>query len=299
MYCMYKQMKILFIINPTAGKGTAKKSSKKLKTILQKKSIFFDFKYTNAIGDAKKICKQFKQEYDLIVVFGGDGTINEAVNGLYGSNTPLGVIPNGTGNDFARSANIPLKINDAIDNIINGKKRKIDIGIINGQYFINVVGIGFDGYVNIESKKIKFLKGKPVFVAAVLKTLNKWRAVPVKILLDNNHFTSNSYLICISNGWSVGGGLSMTPNAKIDDGLFDVCHLKEISPFKIVANFPKLTNGRIEEIDEVKLYKTKKIKIESDFSLPIHVDGEIINGKNKSFEIEIIKDSFYIWNSSN
>ena len=291
-------MKILFIINPTAGKGTAKKSSYHLKNILESKSIDFDFKYTNAIGDAKKICSKFHNKYDLIVVFGGDGTINEAVNGLFGKNTPLGVIPNGTGNDFARSANIPLKINDAINNILNGKKRKIDIGLINGQYFINVVGIGFDGYVNIESKKIKILKGKPVFIASVLKTLNKWRAVPINITLDKNSFYSKSYLVCISNGWSVGGGLSMTPDAKIDDGFFDICHLKDISPFKIILNFPKLTNGKIDQINEVKIYKSKKITIKSDSSLPIHVDGEIIIGENKFFEIEIIKNSFNIWSSN-
>ena len=160
-----------------------------------------------------------------------------------------------------------------------------------------MVGIGFDGYVNIESKKIKFLRGKSVFIAAVLKTLNKWRAVPVKIIMDDKEFLSNSYLICIANGWSVGGGLSMTPNAKLDDGYFDICHLKEISPMKIIFNFPKLTNGRIEEIKEAKIYQSKKIIIKSEYSLPIHVDGEIIEGKNNFFEIELIKNSFYIWNS--
>jgi len=191
---------------------------------------------------------------------------------------------------------IPLKLNDAINNIINGKRKTIDIGLINGQYFINVVGIGFDGFVNIESKKIKFLRGKPVFIAAVLKTLNKWRAVPIKIIMDDKEFISNSYLICIANGWSVGGGLSMTPNAKLDDGYFDICHLKEISPMKIIFNFPKLTNGKIEEIEEAKIYQTKKIIIKSEYSLPIHVDGEVIKGKNNFFEIELIKNSFEIWN---
>ena len=291
-------MKILFIINPTAGKGTAEKSSIHLKNILESKSIDYHIKYTKAVGDAKKICLNFHNKYDLIVVFGGDGTINEALNGLFGKNTPLGIIPNGTGNDFARSANIPLKINDAINNILTGKKRKIDIGLINNQYFINVVGIGFDGYVNIESKKIKILKGKPVFIAAVLKTLNKWRSVPVDISLDKQSFSSKSYLVCISNGWSVGGGLSMTPNAKLDDGFFDICHLKDISPFKIILNFPKLANGKIEEIDEVKIYKSKKITIKSDFSLPVHVDGEIVLGENKFFEIQNFKKSFNIWNSN-
>jgi len=290
-------MKFLFIINPTAGKGTARNSSIYLKKILDEKSMDFDIIYSERIGHTKEICSKSHKIYDLIVIFGGDGTINEAVNGLFGSKTPLGIIPNGTGNDFARSVNIPLKLNDAINNIINGKRKTIDIGLINGQYFINVVGIGFDGFVNIESKKIKFLRGKAVFIAAVLKTLNKWKAVPVRIIMDDKEFLSNSYLICIANGWSVGGGLSMTPNAKVDDGYFDICHLKEISPMKIIFNFPKLTNGKIEEIEEAKIYKSKKIIIKSEYSLPIHVDGEIIKGKNNFFEIELIKNSFDIWNS--
>ena len=90
----------------------------------------------------------------------------------------------------------------------------------------------------------------------------------------------------------------MTPDAKIDDGFFDICHLKDISPFKIILNFPKLTNGKIAQMNEVKIYKSKKITIKSDSSLPIHVDGEIIIGENKFFEIEIIKNSFNIWSSN-
>ncbi len=105
----------------------------------------------------------------------------------------------------------------------------------------------------------------------------------------------HSYLTCIANGWSVGGGLSLAPDAQLEDGFFDICHVSDISSIKIVWNFPKLMNGKINDMEEVTILRSRKVKVTSEEPLPMHLDGEIIEGENKVFEVEIIPGGFTIW----
>ena len=132
-------------------------------------------------------------------------------------------------------------------------------------------------------------------MVAVFRTLKHWRSVPMKIELDNHVIEDYSYLTCIANGWSVGGGLSLAPDADLRDGYFDICHVSDISSSKIVWNFLKLTNGKINDLDEVTIYRSKNVRITSEEPLPMHLDGEIIQDENKVFEVEIITDGFTIW----
>ena len=289
-------MRILFIVNPTAGRGAGAKKLQKLEKLLDVKGVDHELLQTTGPGDAKLFAKERRDDFDLVTVFGGDGTMNEVLNGLVDGNTPMAVMPIGTGNDFVRSAQLPIKLEPALDNILSGKRRTCDLGVFNGErHFINVIGIGFDAYANIESRKIKRLKGTAVYVAAVLKTLRQWSAVPMKIEMDDDLIDDHSYLTCIANGWSVGGGLSLAPDAHLRDGLFDVCHVADISSGKIVWNFPKLTNGKINDLQEVTIRQSRKVRVTSEEPLPMHIDGEIIDGENKVFEAEIIPNGFTIW----
>jgi len=291
-------MKILFIVNPMSGRGRAAKNISKLESLLGKKEVDYKMIKTSSPGDAKNIASERRKDFDIVSVFGGDGTMNEVLNGLVGGNTPMSIIPIGTGNDFARSANLPMKMEPALDNILNGKPISYDIGLFNNErYFINVIGIGFDAFANIQSRKIKRLRGTMVYVVAVFKTLRQWTSVKMKIQMDDKEIEGLSYLTCIANGWSVGGGLSLAPNANLNDGLFDICHVSDISAGKIVRHFSRLMNGKINDFSEVSLHRSKKIKIASNDYLPMHLDGEIIEGENKEFDIEIIPNGFTLWHS--
>ena len=147
-------MKILFVMNPKAGRGATIKKLPRLEKLLQDKEMDYEIKWTEGPGDATIFTKNMRDDYDLVTVFGGDGTMNEVLNGLVGGNTPMAVIPIGTGNDFVRSANLPMKLEASLENILNGKPRKIDLGLYNEErYFVNVVGIGFDAFANIQSRK--------------------------------------------------------------------------------------------------------------------------------------------------
>ena len=283
-------------MNRTAGRGATIKKLPRLEKLLQDKEMDYEIKWTESPGDATIFTKNMRDDYDLVTVFGGDGTMNEVLNGLVGCNTPMAVIPIGTGNDFVRSANLPMKLEASLENILNGKPRKIDLGLYNDErYFVNVVGIGFDAFANIQSRKIKKLKGTAVYVVAIFKTLRQWSSIPMKIALDDHTIDDHSYLTCIANGWSVGGGLSLAPDARLEDGFFDICHVSDINSMKIVWNFPKLMNGKINDMEEVTILRSKKVKVTSEEPLPMHLDGEIIEGENKVFEVELIPGGFTIW----
>ena len=289
-------MRILFAMNPKAGRGNTLKQLPRLENLLQEKEMDYEVRWTEGPGDATIFTKDMRDDFDLVTVFGGDGTMNEVLNGLVGGNTPMAVIPIGTGNDFVRSANLPMKLETSLENILNGKPRKIDLGLYNGErYFVNVVGIGFDAFANIQSRKIKKLKGTAVYVVAIFKTLRQWSSIRMKIALDDHTIDDHSYLTCIANGWSVGGGLSLAPDARLEDGFFDICHVSDISSMKIVWNFPKLMNGKINDMEEVTILRSRKVKVTSEEPLPMHLDGEIIEGENKVFEVEIIPGGFTIW----
>ena len=281
-------MKTLIVMNPTAGRGKTAKILPKIEQMLTSAGVEFDVEWTKEPTHGTEITKAAVNDYDVITAFGGDGTVNEVVNGLAGSETSLGVLPIGTGNDLARGCGIPLIPEKAVDTLINGTPRKIDLGTFNGKYFSNVVGIGFDGYSSKESRKITKLRGTLVYVWVVLKTLKKYSAIDMTIELDNDSIQGPTYLISVGNGWSVGGGMQLCPQAVIDDGEFNICHARDLKPMKIVRNFLKLFNGKINDLDEVTMYKTKTMKITSDEHLPIHYDGEIPEGEVKSVEIGII-----------
>ncbi|MFQ6608705.1 MAG: diacylglycerol/lipid kinase family protein [Fidelibacterota bacterium] len=281
-------MKTLIVMNPKAGRGKTPKILPKIEQMLTSAGIEFDVEWTREPTHGTEITRAAVNDYDVITAFGGDGTVNEVVNGLAGSETPLGVLPIGTGNDLARGCGIPLSPEKAVDTLIHGTPRKIDLGMFNGRYFSNVVGIGFDGYSSKESRKITKLRGTLVYIWVVLKTLKKYNAINMTIEMDNNRVEGPTYLFSIGNGWSVGGGMQLTPSAILDDGVLSLCHVSDIKPMKVIRNFLKLFNGKIDEIEEVTMYSSQKVRISSEEHLPIHYDGEIPEGEVFSVKIDII-----------
>ena len=136
-----------------------------------------------------------------------------------------------------------------------------------------------------------------VYVVAVFKTLRLWSSVKMRIEMDDIVINDLSYLTCIANGWSVGGGLSLAPDANLHDGFFDICHVSDIKAGKIIRHFTRLINGKINNFPEVSLSRSKKVRITSKQSLPMHLDGEIIEEDNKEFDVEIIPNGFTLWRS--
>ena len=285
---MPNKKRYMLIVNPEAGSGKTMKVLPQIENILRAKKIEYEFHFTQEPRHATELVKEIGDKFDVIVSVGGDGTINEVINGLPDLKIAFGMIPIGTGNDFSRSCSIPYdSIEEAIQILLNHDVKNIDVGEVNGRKFVNVLGIGFEGQANLNGRKLEFIKGAFRYILAIGYTLFAFKRIPIKLTLDRKILEDDIYLISIGNGWNVGGGLQLTPKAKLDDGVFDVAYIKEITRWRIVINFSKLSNGTITDLDEVKMFQAKRIKVESTEYIPFHFDGEIFEEKCKKLDIKI------------
>lgn len=285
---MPKKKKYMLIVNPEAGSGKTMKVLPQIENILRTKKVKYEFHFTQEPMHATELVKEIGNQFDVLVSVGGDGTINEVINGVPDFKLPFGMIPIGTGNDFARSCSIPYdSIEEAVQILLNHDVKNIDVGEVKGRKFVNVLGMGFEGQVNWNARKIQFIKGTLRYILGIGYTLFAYKKIPMKLTLDGKIFDDDIYLVSIGNGWNVGGGLQLTPTAKLDDGVFDVCYVKDISKWRIISNFSKLTKGTINELEEIEIFQAKHVKVESTVNIPFHFDGEIFNEKCKILDIKM------------
>ena len=284
-----KKHRYLLIVNPEAGRRSTMKALPDIERLLRERKAEYEFHFTKERGHATELVKEFGSGFDVIVSVGGDGTINEIVNGMPDLNKPMGILPIGTGNDFARSCSI--KIGDlecAVDTLMAHDVKKIDVGEVNGRRFVNVMGLGFEGLANDYGAILSFLKGTPKYLLAIGGAFITYRRMPLRIKINDLEIDEKVFLMSIGNGWNVGGGLQLTPKAIIDDGFFDVCYVQNISRLRIIQVFTKLYDGTVNEVPEMEIHQTKALTIESDLPIPAHIDGEPFDPVQKSFKVKLI-----------
>lgn len=228
-------------------------------------------------GHATELAKQAADAGALIVAAaGGDGTLGEVANGLVDTSVRLGVIPLGTGNDFARCAGISENLAVAVDNLFTGKPCRVDLGWVNGRYFINVAGCGFDAAVAQRvNRGFRFLHGTPAYVAAVYQTLVTFRPARMRITADNEQICERALLCTVANSQSYGGGMRIAPFAQVDDGWLDVCVVKAVSKLEFIRIFPRVFTGTHVTHPRFLMFKAKRIYVESDPPVPVLVDGDV------------------------
>ena len=285
-------MKTELIINLTAGGGKPRPHLKTIFKYLKENGFNFKVSYTSHHGEAIELAQKAADKgMDLIVSIGGDGTVNEIVNGIMKSkNDPsLGIIPLGWANDFIKSTDIPSDIIEACQILVRGKIKKIDIGVINSHiYFANICGVGFDAEVALLANQMKSkhpnLRILSAFVyvfATVKKLLSPFSYHNVKIKFDGQEIHSKILFIAISNGKIYGGRFKITPEAILDDGLLEICLVEEMGRFKYLSIIPKVFKGTHASIKGISFYKAKEVVIESSETTLAQVSGEVIEGQKK------------------
>ncbi|MCL2720098.1 MAG: diacylglycerol kinase family lipid kinase [Treponema sp.] len=302
---MIKHGKIWVILNPTAGKGKAKKQSPKIEKYLKNSGRDFQIIKTEFPGHAIEIVSNLPLgENDITIAAGGDGTCNEVVNGLL--LRPLafippifGILPVGRGNDFASTPGITGNLENTLNIIINGKTKHLDAGFVKGGYFpqgrffINGIGIGFDTKVGFEAAKLKIKSGITYAIGALI-LIARYEPSPIlKIRYDDNEVTMPAVLVSIVNGRRMGGSFYMGPNAVLDDGLLDVCYVKHQpsrrSLLKILSHY---TKGTQENCEGVFFGKGKYIQLTAiEGSMAAHCDGETVCHEGKELEISCIPNA--------
>ena len=289
--------KYKLIANPHAGRGRAGRIVAEVVRLFNARKARFDLETTAGAGDAEKIAAIacIGDEYTAVISIGGDGTVNDIVQKAVFTGKPVGVIPAGSGNDFTKVLNTPKKLDDIVDMLLAGKTKIIDVGRINKRFFANNIGIGFDAAVNYNTRKVKWIRsGLTVYVCALLKTISRYRPLPMKITINGEIFDQNMFLVNIGNGTTCGGGFRLTPHAKIDDRLLDITMIKPLSPLKLLWHFPKVFQGTIDKTPYTVTRRSEKLTVESFHQLPLHVDGEIYSLEEYVCEISVVPNALTV-----
>ncbi|MCK5315807.1 MAG: diacylglycerol kinase family lipid kinase [Anaerolineales bacterium] len=295
--------KYRIIVNPAAGGGSARRVIPEIKRLLDEARLDYQIEPTERAGHAIELAKEASLAgCDVVVAAGGDGTVNEVINGLINaeeqgaSPAALGVLSIGRGNDFADGVGIPYDLEEAFHLILEDQRRLIDIGRVSGgiypqgRYFGNCVGVGFDAITTIEVSKLPRLGGFLSFLIAVLKTIFLYNRGPLaSIKYDDHSLTQRTLLISVMNGRRLGGGFRMAPDAESDDGIFDLCIAQEVSRARIFTLIPHFLRGTQATQNEITTGRAARVSITAlEGSLPAQSDGEIISVDGQSLEIELL-----------
>ncbi|WML34565.1 diacylglycerol kinase family lipid kinase [Clostridium sp. OS1-26] len=282
-------MKHLFIINPKAGKGKALKLIPEIEEEFKNTNEEFLIEITEKVGHATEIVRKYvsKENYRVYAV-GGDGTLNEVLNGMINSESCLGFIPSGSGNDFIRSVYKGKLPRNIIKDTVNGKIKPIDLAKVDDRYFINISSIGIDAEVANNARNIKkrpFISGKIAYILSAIITILMYKYREIQLIIDNKEIKIKNTLLALANGRYYGGGMKVAPDADLQDGLLDICAIDKLSRAKMFILFPKLIKGEHHQIEEVTFYKGKKVIVNSEEEVTLNIDGEIVKRKNVTFEI--------------
>lgn len=297
-------MKHIFIINPIAGKGNVQKDLiNEINQYLADKNIDFEIYITKFKGDASNFVDNKCKEYLPYVFYacGGDGTLHEVINAACKyDHIAVGHIPCGTGNDFVR--NFTNKDNfKKIDRQINGQVSSIDLIKVSDKYAATVCNIGLDADAAFNMhkfKRIPFIKGTTSYILSVLYCLFKKLGKNLTVQFDDGQVVRGKYLLgVVANGNSYGGGYKCAPLAKINDGILDICLVKNLSRFKILnlINVYKVGEHLInEKVSKYIIYKkNKKVIIKSDGPIQLCIDGE--NYIYNELELQVIPKAMKFW----
>ena len=291
------------IVNPSSGGGVSKKKLSQIIQCLKLNNLWGDLNKTSPSINAESLAKKAIHEgYSRIVCVGGDGTIHNLINGILNQTdvkpeeVVVGLIPVGTGNDWARHHNIPTNYKKAIDTIGKNNITQQDVGKMKvlGDtdktiYFINYAGVGFDGYVISKIEKFKFLGALSYLIAAITNFIS-FNNIKLQLNVNSNKKTVSAFMLGVGVCKYTGGGMRLAKNPKDNDGLLDVTLAEDFTKLDVIRSIPRLFNGNLFKNQKVSSYKTKKISVKiingGSFA---QADGELIHGE--SFEFKILKNA--------
>ena len=266
------------IYNPTAGRESFKSKLPDVLVKLEQAGFETSVHETTEKGNATKAATlAAERRFDTIVVAGGDGTINEVVTGLAESDyrPRVGIVPAGTTNDFARALHIPKSVDKAVDIIVAGQTKKLDIGKVNQHYFVNISGGGKLTEVSYEvPSKLKTMIGQLAYIIKGAELLPRLRPIHTRIEYDGELFEGEIMMFLVANTNSVGGFEKLAPDAEMDDGVFDLLVLKKANIAELLRAITAATRGAHFDDPNVLYVQAKSIRVETDEKMQLNIDGE-------------------------
>lgn len=267
-------MPLTLLVNPASAHGRTLKLLPRVEQALDARRIPFRVVRTASLEDGVERALAAADLGEIPVVMSGDGLIGAVGGALAGGETPLGIVPGGRGNDLARVLGIPEDPEGAVEVLIAGHTRRIDVGEANGKRFLCIASVGFDSEANRLANETEFLRGSLVYAYAALRTLLSWKPVRFTLQAGEERHRLTGYSISVANSKAFGGGMFVAPDAELDDGEFDVISVGAVSKLRFVSNLPKVFKGTHVEEDEVRVFRAPRLELNASRPLPVYADGE-------------------------
>ena len=299
-----------FIINPISGKGQGNGVWHKLKPLLTSSDIPFSF----AVSEYHRhtltlVAEKYAQGVRHFIGLGGDGTLNEMVNGVLSAPHYLpeaecvfGLLPVGTGNDWIKSRPEKLTVDNILEKLKNPQVLPHDVGVLTSDsfsrksYFINVAGAGLDGRVSQELEKLsaKSAKAKAAYLRGLLKALFTFHAPNCTVRVGHNEiFNGRALVVTAAKGQFFGNGMHISPNALPANGLFDFTIVQKVPNWKIFPQLPKLFSGKLDSASFVQKREGQALEIHSEFAMPVQADGEFV-GEAKAVSFQVLAEAIQV-----
>jgi diacylglycerol kinase (ATP) len=273
-------MHVTVIINPISGQqgrpGTARHRATLAQQVLSAAAVPHEVKITERPGHAYELAREaVARSVPLIFAWGGDGTMNEVGRAVAFSNTALSLIPAGSGNGLARELRVPVQPEEAFTMALRASERPIDVGEINGHFFFNAAGVGFDAHVTwLFNNRPHGRRGMLPYVTIAARELFTYRSPKYIVTVDGEAISSSALLITVANSRQYGNGALIAPDARLDDGQLDMVFVHERSPLTALWDARRLFNGTLAKAERVMMKRVTQVTIGAEEPLRFHVDGE-------------------------
>lgn len=280
--------RVALISNPASGGGVGHAKLKEFLGILKGRNIKVETMVTQHPGHATELGLMVKEgDFDCLLVLGGDGTLSEVAKGFIGSEIPVATVPSGSGNDMAGALGIPRDLNQALNLLFEAEIVKIDLFTDGGTVYAETIGCGFVADVVASVAKLsRLIHGPAAYLAAVFDTLSRFKAANYRVTIDDEVWEGAASLIIINNSFRVGGGMKLTPDAKLDDGLLDIGIVKTASKVTLLTLLPRVYSGGHTKSPHVAIKRGRRISVHADRELIKSADGDIIG--ILPIEVEVI-----------
>ena len=276
---------IALLVNPTSGRGRGARAGREVTARLNDAGHAVRQLIGRDVRESEDMAREaVAQGADALVVVGGDGMVHLGLQAVGGTDVPFGVVPAGSGNDFARAIGVPLRDPAAAASIVvTGAERRIDLGRMGDQWFGGVVAAGFDARVNDRANRMRWPRGRMRYNAAMLVELGVFQPVPYRLDLDGEAWETSAMLVTIGNIPSYGGGMKVTPGAILDDGLLDIMIVKPLSKARFLTVFPRVYTGSHVDLPFVEIRRAKQVRIDAP-GITTYADGERLGPLPQTFE---------------
>lgn len=267
-------MPLTLLVNPASAHGRTLKLLPAIEQELDERRIPFRVERTRGLDDGVERALRAIEAGEVPVVVSGDGLVGAIGGAMAGSETPLGIVPGGRGNDLARVLGIPGDPVEAVAVVAAGHSRRIDVGEANGKRFLGIVSVGFDSEANRLANETSFMRGNLVYAYAAIRTLLGWKPGRFTIRVGEERTRISGYSVSVANSRAFGGGMFIAPDAELDDGEFDIVTVGEVGKLRFVGNLPKVFKGTHVNEDEVRVFRAAQLELSASRPFPVYADGE-------------------------